>query len=84
MDSHVLEQRITEKLERPFVRGRAFTRLVGGPDDWASTNPEIMLDSQFRGRLSLPLSVGLALLGEFVAAGGPRAERFVAQVCASD
>ena len=84
VDSHVLEQRITEKLERPFVRGRAFTRLVGGPGDWSSTNPEIMLDSQFRGRLSLPLSVGLALLGEFVAAGGPRAERFVAQVCASD
>ncbi len=83
VDSHVLEQRITEKLERPFVRGRSFTRLVGEPGAWGSS-PEAMLDSQYRGRLSLPLSVGLALLKEFVANGGPSAEAFVSQVIAGE
>lgn len=83
VDSHVLEQRMTGKLERPFVRGRTFTRLVGEPSEWGSS-PETMLEPQYRGRLSLPLSVGLSLLKEFVAAGGPSAEVFSSQVIGGD
>lgn len=81
VESHVLEQRMTEKLEKPFVRGRTFTRLVGEPSEWGPS-PETMLEPHYRGRLSLPLSVGLALLEEFVAAGGPAAEVFRTQVIA--